>query len=56
MSDQKTVMLAEMYVVECICTKIFTAIAENFRGYGSKIPSFEVLYIFDVFFSFLFVL
>ena len=57
MSDQKTVMLAEMYVVECICTEIFTAIAENFRGYGSKIPSFEVLYIFDVFFfSFLFVL
>ena len=51
MSDQKTVMLAEMYVVECICTKIFTAIAENFRGYGNKIPSFEVLYIFDVFSS-----
>ena len=52
MSDQKVVMVVGMYVAESICTKIFVAIAENFRGYGNKIPSFEVLYIFDVFFRF----
>ena len=50
MSDQKVVMVVGMYVAESICTKIFVAIAENLRGYGNKIPSFEVRGIFDVFF------